>query len=368
MNLKNALSLRTVRKKILMLSKLAGLALLLSYGLFSALPLEENLSFCLWFIFVLLLVLLIDFLMGHFITKPVSRLNESAKRMAALDFSAPCAIAARDEFGELSQSLNTLSENLKTALLDLTDANARLEEEVAKERKLMAERKDLIDQLSHEMKTPLGIIQAYAEGLQDADSEEKKQKYTEVILSETERMNQLIHALLDLSALENGASQLTITRFDLVELVELTAGRLLFDAPDTNFSLEYELPEQKVYVRSDKARMEQVLENLMLNARKNVRPDGIIKLSLIEKDGFLHFSLFNNGRPIPQESLPHIWTKFYRTNDAAYSGSGLGLSIVAQILSMQQLPYGAKNRPDGVIFYFSIPVSSPRTEYSADGQ
>ena len=341
--MKELFSLRTVRKKIVMLSKLAGIVLIFSYILSTHLPVSEDASFLLWLGFVLLLVLGIDFFMGRFITKPIDKLNASAKRMAELDFSVPCDLVSTDEFGELSASLNTMADDLQQTLARLEDS--------------LAERKELVDSLSHEMKTPLGIIRAYAEGLQDEADEGKKQRYAQVILSEVERMNDLIVTLLDLSALESGAASLNISRFDFVELVETVAGRLLIDAPDTDFELQYELPEQKVFVRTDRRRMEQVLENFMVNARKNVRPGGVLRLELTVDDGALHFSIFNQGRTIPEHDLPKIWTKFYRDSGAEYGGSGLGLSIVAQILTMQDLPYGAENQTDGVQFYFSIPVT-----------
>ena len=355
--MKELFSLRTVRKKVVMLSKLAGVALIFSYVLSTGLPVSEDAAFLIWLGFVLLLVLGIDFFMGRFITKPIDKLNASAKRMAGLDFSVPCNLASADEFGELSASLNTMAENLQRALACLEDANTRLEKDVEKERLLLAERKDLVDSLSHEMKTPLGIIRAYAEGLLDETEEAKKLKYARVIVSEAERMNDLIVTLLDLSALESGAASLNISRFNFVELVETVAGRLLIDAPDTDFELRYELPEQTVFVRTDRRRMEQVLDNLIVNARKNVVPGGVLRLVLTVDKGTLHFSVFNQGRPISEDGLSRIWTKFYRDSGAEYSGSGLGLSIVAQILSMQQLPYGAENRKDGVRFYFSIPVT-----------
>ena len=103
--------------------------------------------------------------------------------------------------------------------------------------------------------------------------------------------------------------------------------------------------------------MEQVLDNLIVNAKKNVYPGGVLRLELTVDDGVLHFSIFNQGRPIPENELSKIWAKFYRDSGAEYSGSGLGLSIVAQILSMQNLPYGAENQAGGVRFYFSIPVT-----------
>ena len=305
---------------------------------------------------MVLLIFAVDFLMSCFISKPIAKLEQAAKRMADLDFSSTCDVMTNDEFGRLSKNLNFMAENLQKALIKLEGANKQLEKDVEQERILLAERKELVDSLSHEMKTPLGIIRAYAEGYQDEEDEIKKQRYAEIIISETERMNHLITALLDLSALETGAVQLTSERFDFVELLETVAGRLLIDTPDANFELQYELPDYKVYVCTDKIRMEQVLNNLIINAKKNVKPDGILKLCLSDENGLLHFSVYNQGETIPNEKLKKIWTKFYRDNRSRYSGSGLGLAIVAQILSMQELSYGVKNLADGVQFYFSIPT------------
>lgn len=349
-------SLHTVRKKMLLLTKVAGILLIISYILSKKLPLHPDLSFGIWITLMILLVLAVDYLMGHFISDPVTTLNQTAKQMANLDFSTPCWIKTEDEFGELAASLNMMSNNLQQALQKLEEANIQLEKDVERERLLLAERKELVDSLSHEMKTPLGIIQAYAEGMQELDDEQKRRKYSEIIIHETERMNELITMLLDLSALETGTSCLEPVQFDFVELLETVAGRLLVDVPETDFALLYELPETNALVITDKNRMEQVLDNLIVNAKKNVCPGGVIKLTLMEKDGVLHFSIYNQGSPIPQEKLTKIWTKFYRGGNSKYRGSGLGLAIVAQILSMQELPYGVENLSDGVRFYFSIPT------------
>lgn len=356
MKISNHMNIFTVRKKILLASKLIGVMLIVSYMFSAKLPIDTDISFAVWMFFVVVLIFVIDLLMACFISKPVSQLNEAARRMAELDFSNPCTVTGLDEFGELSKSLNRMGENLQQAFAALEAANVKLEQDVEQKKQLLAERKELVDNLSHEMKTPLGIIRAYTEGLQDETDEEKRTKYSEVIIAETERMNCLITTLLDLSALENGATQLHPERFDFVEFLETVAGRLLMDTPDADFVLQYELPEHPAYVDIDKGRMEQVLDNLIVNAKRNVRSGGILKLSLIEHDDILDFTIFNQGVPIPQENLSKIWTKFYRDRNSKYSGSGLGLAIVAQILSMQHLTYGAENQPGGVAFYFSIPT------------
>ncbi len=356
MKIKDHFTICTVRKKILMISKLAGIALILSYLISTHLPLDTDISFWIWFSFIILLVLIVDFLMGRFISYPIAKLSLAARQMADLNFSSPCAVRTNDEFGELSASLNSMAENLQQALTGLENANVRLKKDVEQKRLLLAERKELVDSLSHEMKTPLGVIRAYAEALQDEADDVKKQLYSEVIIAETDRMNSLITTLLDLSALETGASHLAPEHFDFVEFLETVAGRLLIDALDVNFELQFELPDHKVFVFTDKARMEQVLDNLIINAKRNVQPGGIIKLLLTEENGGLHFSIYNQGPLIPQDKLPKIWTKFYRGHGSKYSGSGLGLAIVAQILSMQELNYGVKNLSDGVLFYFTVKI------------
>lgn len=354
--MKEQFSLRTVRKKIVMASKIVGIFLIVSYMISARLPFREDISFLIWLVFVVLLTLLVDYLLERFISAPISDICEVARRIAQLDFTSRCQVTSTDEFGHLAGNINKMSENLQQVLGKLETANRQLEKDVRQEKQLLEERKELIDRLSHEMKTPLGIIRAYAEGIQDETDEGKRQKYSEIILSETERMNDLIITLLDLSALENGAVSLEPERFDFVEFLETAAGRLLLDVGEIDFELQYELPEHKIYVYTDRLRMEQVLNNLILNAKKNVSSKGILKLSLVERGNELYFSIYNQGIPIENDKLPKVWEKFYRDKNAKYGGSGLGLAIVAQILSMQDLEYGVRNLPNGVEFFFFIPI------------
>ncbi len=354
--MKEQFYMHTVQKKIVFSLKIAGFLLVVSYAAAARLPVQRDISLLIWMGFVVFLVLTADYLLKCFITNPVSKICREAEKIAGLDFSSVCDIRSKDEFGDIAKYLNTMSENLQHAFEKLEKTNAMLENEVQKERRLLKERRELTDRLSHEMKTPLGIIRAYAEGLQDETGEDRKQKYSQIIISETERMSALITTLLDLSALESGAERLKSERFDFIELLETAAGRLLMDLPDADFKLCCKLPEQKLFVRSDKARMEQVLNNLIVNAKKNVSPGGIIRLSVTGQDGMLRFSISNQGACIPKEKLPKVFEKFYRDEHAGYSGSGLGLAIAAQVLSMQNFEYGVKNVSDGVMFFFSMPV------------
>ncbi|MGS6933970.1 sensor histidine kinase [Clostridioides difficile] len=355
--IKQNFGLYSVRKKVFLLSKLSGALIILFYLVVEEFSINSKFEFWIWFIILVIFIMSIDFLLGKFISEPITSINKSAKSMSQLDFSNPCTVNTNDEFGELSRSLNTMSTNLQQALSDLESANIQLEKDVNKERMLLEQRKELVDTISHEMKTPLGIIRAYTEGLIDEVDEEKKKNYMNVIIEETDRMNNMIVSLLDLSALEAGVSKLNPERFDFIEFVETVAGRLLIDIPDANFYFTYDLPEYEVFVVADKMRMEQVVENLVINAKKHVVYNGNLDLSITCENGLLLFEIYNDGRFIEQEEISKIWSKFYRSVQSQRTGgSGLGLAIVSQILTMQGLEYGVNNRDRGVEFYFMIPI------------
>ncbi|HIF5291369.1 TPA: sensor histidine kinase [Clostridioides difficile] len=355
--IKQNFGLYSVRKKVFLLSKLSGALIILFYLVVEEFSINSKFEFWIWFIILVIFIMSIDFLLGKFISEPITSINKSAKSMSQLDFSNPCTVNTNDEFGELSRSLNTMSTNLQQALSDLESANIQLEKDVNKERMLLEQRKELVDTISHEMKTPLGIIRAYTEGLMDEVDEEKKKNYMNVIIEETDRMNNMIVSLLDLSALEAGVSKLNLERFDFIEFVETVAGRLLIDIPDANFYFTYDLPEYEVFVVADKMRMEQVVENLVINAKKHVVYNGNLDLSITCENGLLLFEIYNDGRFIEQDEISKIWSKFYRSVQSQRTGgSGLGLAIVSQILTMQGLEYGVNNRDRGVEFYFMIPI------------
>lgn len=355
--IKQNFGLYSVRKKVFLLSKLSGALIILFYLVVEEFSINSKFEFWIWFIILVIFIMSIDFLLGKFISEPITSINKSAKSMSQLDFSNPCTVNTNDEFGELSRSLNTMSTNLQQALSDLESANIQLEKDVNKERMLLEQRKELVDTISHEMKTPLDIIRAYTEGLIDEVDEEKKKNYMNVIIEETDRMNNMIVSLLDLSALEAGVSKLNPERFDFIEFVETVAGRLLIDIPDANFYFTYDLPEYEVFVVADKMRMEQVVENLVINAKKHVVYNGNLDLSITCENGLLLFEIYNDGRFIEQDEISKIWSKFYRSVQSQRTGgSGLGLAIVSQILTMQGLEYGVNNRDRGVEFYFMIPI------------
>lgn len=357
------MGLNTVRKKVLMLSKLAGVAIVIFY-LVTAGLVDTGTAFWVWFLLMVLVVLGVDYLLGKMISRPLLEINDMARQMAKLDFSAYCNVDTDDEFGELAKHLNIMFANLKDALQKLEDANEqlelanqKLEQDVEKEKMLLAQRKELADSLSHEMKTPLGLIRAYTEGLREEADEGKKQEYMGSILAAVDRMDQTVVSLLDLSALEAGVVQLREERFDFVELTEVVAGRLLLNLPDAKHDFSYELPDEKVYIYADRSRMEQVLTNLIENAKRYVAPEGKIHLSVTCGTEFMRFGIYNDGETFSEEELEKIWRKFYRGQNTRPGGSGLGLASVSQILSLYHISCHVHNLERGVEFFFEFPIA-----------
>lgn len=363
-NKKIPFGLNTVRKKVLLLSKSVGGIIVLFYLCTLEIYEDRSAAFWIWFGLMVFVILFVDFLLWKMISKPLNEINDTAREMAELNFSAYCSVKTDDEFGELSSNLNIMFSKLQDTLSKLEAANGKLEaangkleRDVERERLLQLQRKELSENLSHEMKTPLGLIQAYTEGLKEEADSGKRQQYIESILAATDRMNNIIISLLDLSALESGAAELSNESFDFIELVETEAGRLLIDTPGINYRLFYELPEDKVFINADKHRIEQVLNNLTENAKKYVSLDGEIRLTVRVSDSFVSFSIYNQGEYIKEEEFPKLWMKFYRRQNNHSSGSGLGLAIVSQILEMYHVPYGAENFEKGVRFYFQFPIT-----------
>ncbi|MGL9727953.1 HAMP domain-containing sensor histidine kinase [Enterococcus sp. DIV0756] len=319
-----------INKKIFLLSKIVIAGCLLSYIISSAFDgwLRDT-------IFIVLLVALIiswDSILRKIISQPIHEISETAKRMAALDFSKPCTLETKDELGTLAENLNKTARNLEQAL---------------------TQRKELTDSLSHELKTPLGIIRAYTEGLGDALPEQET-LYRQTIIEETEKMSEMVNALLDLSALEAGSTTLAKEAFDFVELVETIAGREYIDHPAAHFEISYLLPDTPILIVADLNRMRQVLHNFMSNAKKFVTKNGKIHIEVSSSNELVRFSIYNDGSKVTRE----IWKKFEREKSSANkNGSGLGLTITAQILTMHQADYGFINHAAGVEFYFTMPTN-----------
>lgn len=291
-------------------------------------------------------------------TQPIRELNKIAQNMVKLDFSKMYPVKTKDEIGELGSSINFLSEQLGKSISELQQANQRLAEDNERQKKIDENRKEFISNVSHELKTPLALIQGYAEGLKlnVNESEEDKNFYCNVIMDEAAKMNKLVRDLLDLSEIDSGYLRLDKEVFDLAQLTErvLVKYQLIFQKKGIRLEVE---KDRDTFVYADMSRIEQVLANYLNNALDHITGDKELKVGIRAQGETIKVSIFNTGKLIPENSLEKIWYSFYKIDKArtrVNGGSGLGLSIVRAILEQHKGCFGVNNVTDGVEFWFEL--------------
>jgi two-component system sensor histidine kinase VanS len=310
------------------------------------------------FLVAIILIAAMALLFSKLISKPLIKMNQVAAQMANLDFSQEVPVKSTDELGSMAVSLNRLSKNLGTSLSELKVANEQLHLDIEKEKTLEVMRKEFVASVSHELKTPLGIIKGFAEGVKDNIAAHKKDYYIDVILDEIEKMDELVLDLLDLAKLESKAYKLDLESFNIIDLVNDVEARLTTRISEKriSFELEHE-PAVSLRVYGDLRRMEQVITNILNNAIRHTEVEGHIRIGVKKLDTLVYVYIENSGNPIAEEEQELIWDRFYRaekSRDRKSGGTGLGLSIVKNILEMHESQFGVENTQTGVSFYFSL--------------
>ena len=295
------------------------------------------------------------------VTDPVKRLYYISDDMKKLNFEAKYVPESeyRNEIDVLGQNMNELSETLETNIKELKNANIALKRDIARKEEIDVMRKEFLSNVSHELKTPIALIQGYAEGLKEGinDDEESRNFYCEVIMDEASKMNIMVKKLLTLNQLEFGNDSANMERFDIVDMVSnyLKSASMLARQKDVTVKFGEYPP---IFVWGDEFKIEEVLQNYYSNAINHVSGDMVIEVKITTtQDNHVRVSVFNTGEPIPEESIGHIWEKFYKVDKARtreYGGSGVGLSIVKAIMEGMHQKYGVINYDNGVEFYFEL--------------
>lgn len=331
------------------------------------------------------------------ITRPILMLTEISKRMVNLDFEAkyvpgawkeknsnrsrrdnelqnepclPCGLSSDsqklasselpvgNEIDQLGEHFNQMSDNLERTICELKAANIELQKDIEKKEQIDEMRKEFLSNVSHELKTPLALIQGYAEGLQECinDDEESRNFYCEVIIDEASKMNRMVKKLLTLNQLEFGNEQIEMTRFNITELIigVTNSSRILMEQNGITLDLD---GLEEAYVWGDEFMIEEVITNYLSNAIHHCEGEKQIRFSYEYRENLLRISVFNTGTPIPEEDIDQIWVKFYKVDKArtrAYGGSGIGLSIVKAIMDSMWQQCGVINHDDGVEFWLEL--------------
>ena len=277
--------------------------------------------------------------------------------MSHLDFDVKYEGKHDNEIGMLGENINIMSRALENTISELKTANNELKRDIERKEQLEEQRREFVSNVSHELKTPLAIIQGYAEGIMDgvSDDEESRNYYCSVIVDEATRMNELVRKLLEIQELESGTDTITMERFDIVSVINsrIKATEVLVKK---DIRVEFD-GNKPIYVWGDVFKIEEVFTNLLSNAINYCSGDKLIKISIEEREGVSHIEVFNTGEQIPKEHIEHVFEKFYKIDKARsreYGGSGIGLSIVKAIMDSMNQKVGVYNREDGVVFWFEL--------------
>lgn len=299
--------------------------------------LKDNYStYCLAFILIVFMCLLLSYM----IVRPIHRLQLIAKHIARKDFDYPINTSGIDEFGDLSRSMDKMKTELQKTINNLYG-------EIEKVKQLENIRKEFVSMFTHEIKTPLGIINGFSELVEIEEDAEKRNQYIDIIQDEIKKINNLVLAMLEYSKLESQNVVLKKEDFNLAEVVEevLESMSCLFE--NKTIPLDVVLKPEMIY--ADRFRIEMVVSNLISNAYRYTQNGKIIHILL--DDGL--FSIENEGAHIPDEDIEKVWLTFHKVDKARNEqGTGLGLAICRAVLDLHKYEYGVKNTERGVLFYF----------------
>lgn len=303
----------------------------------------------------ILLSVIMAFVYSKIIGKPIVRLTNTANRMANMELGIVSEIHRKDELGALSSSLNTLSANLKNALDDLSSANEQLKQDYENELRQEKSRKEFVANVSHELKTPLGIIKSYSEGLRDGIKKDKKDRYMQVILEEIDRMDTLILEMLDISRFDAGAVTYHKKTVQFDQLLNKKVS--LYTENAKTKTVTFNVTGSYGYCLLDEEKIGRVLDNLLSNAVKYCDSESMIKIKGDRTADTLHVYIENECPVYNEETLDKLWERFYKT-DSSHSrdsgGTGLGLAITKSILDGHGSEYGAYSTNRGIGFYFTL--------------
>lgn len=306
--------------------------------------------FITWMLLSIATSLILSLILTKMVAGPIIHITNITKKIKNMDFSEKCDVISQDEIGILASNINDMADKLDQSMTELIEANKQLIEDIEHEKLLEEQRKDFVAAVSHELKTPLAIIRAYSEGIQEGVSKEREEKYLKVIVDETKKMDTLIINMLESSKLENGTQKINLERNNLSEYIETIIKRFETPCKTKNIKLISEI-DKDIYRMFDEQLLDQAITNFITNAIKYSNEKIEIKL----KDGLL--SVENTGNHIPEDSINKIWDKFYKVDkarDRSLGGTGLGLSITKNILELHKAEYGVTNTENGVRFWFKI--------------
>ena len=295
------------------------------------------------------------------LTTPIMELADISNKMADLDFETKYTSGGENEIGLLGANFNRMSEKLASTISELKTANNQLQRDIERKDKMEVMRNEFLGNVSHELKTPIALIQGYAEGLKDEVNEdaESREYYCDVIIDEAQKMNHMVRNLLTLNQMEFGTDEIEFARVNLTEIIGRVLQSMGIVAQQKSAKIIFN-EQMTVYAWADEYKVEQVVRNYISNAFNHLDGENIVEVRIIPLNEKVRVSVFNTGKPIPEADIARIWDKFYKVDKAhtrEYGGNGIGLSIVKAIMESFRQQYGVKNYENGVEFWCEFDVS-----------
>ncbi len=286
-------------------------------------------------IIIIFLSIIIAYFVSHGITKPIYEITKKASKMSKGELNVVFERSSISEIDELSEALN----NARNVMVKTDDY-----------------RRDLMANVGHDLKTPLTLIKSYAEMVRDITykNDEKRNEHLNVIINESDRLNELVNDIIELSKLESNADKLNIEKFDLIGEIKNIIAKFEILELTENYNFIFTSPD-KAIIKADKKKMNQAIYNLINNAINYTGEDAKVYVNVTKVHEGFQVEIIDTGKGIDDETIKHVWDRYYKTEKKHKRnkvGTGLGLSIVREIFEAHKFRYGVKSNTKGTNFYF----------------
>lgn len=302
----------------------------------------------------LLILLVLSYFISKLFSKKINEIKEVTDDITALKFNKKINVTTNDELGDLFNNVNIMSKRLEDNIKELEKANIKLKEDLIEKEKQENARKKLIANISHEFKTPLTIISGYSQLMLSEAKDEEDKKNLNVMISEAERLSDLVHEFLELSKLESGNIKLNKEMVDINTIIKNEIDKLDVDIKNKGVNVTLKLcKEAELFV--DKREFTKVIENLLTNAIKFTKGDKRIVVKTYVKDEYFYYEVYNSGDTIKESDMENIFNSYYKDKSTRNKkGTGLGLTIVKVVVDLHNGECFVKNTSDGVKFTIKI--------------
>lgn len=299
-------------------------------------------------------LLVVAYIISKLFSRKIEEIKDVTDDITNLNFNKKIDVKMNDELGDLFNNINEMSEKLENNIKKLEDANEKLKQDLIYKEKQETSRKKLVANISHEFKTPLTIISGYSQLLAGEINDDESRKNLEIIISESERLGDLVREFLELSKLESGNITLNKTKFNMAEIIKKEIDKLMVKIEEKNINVITKFKGNQSII-ADEKQITKVIENILTNAIKFVKDENVIKIKTYTKNDYFYYEVYNSGDKINEKDMENIFVSYYKDKSSRNKeGTGLGLTIVKAIIDLHGGICKVENTKHGVKFIIGI--------------